>query len=126
MLFPFTRAGRQTLVYVALAGCGPVLTLFVYWAMVTVRDFAGAPPAIRLARFAHLADYIAVSLLIIVVALACFVSIRAVKIGKDGLEATANDNGEDQPTLTTVTATATVATPAGAPAPDVDATASPG
>ena len=108
---PLSRAGRQTLVYLCLAGSGPALTGIIIWALVTVRDWAGVDAAVKLARFATLTTYIAVSLLIIVIALACFVSIRAVKIGKDGIEAESNDNGSEG-SSTVATASVTVTTPA--------------
>lgn len=107
---PLTHGGRQTLIYLVLAGAGPTLTGVVVWAMVMVRDWTGANPVTKLDAFARLAWWICLALFVIVVALACFVSIRAVRIGRDGLTAEANDNGEDQP-VATVTTTTTVATP---------------
>lgn len=86
-LFPFTREGRQTLVYLVFAGCGPALTVIVIWAMnkaLGMRLFD---------TFSRLSYVVAASLLIIVTGLAMFVSIRAVKIGKDGFEAS-GDNGD--------------------------------
>lgn len=85
--FPFTREGRQTLIYLVLAGCGPALTLILIWAM-RLTEQAG-----QWAIFAALADKVAWALLLIVLALACFVSIRAVKIGKDGIEAKGEGDG---------------------------------
>lgn len=93
--FPFTRDGRQTLVYLALAGCGPALTLGIIWALHTIRDWGDASAQLRLDKFASLAMMMGYNSLIITVALACFVSIRAVKVSKDGLEATSNDNGQE-------------------------------
>jgi len=89
---PFSRDGRQTMVYVVFAGCGPALTLCVLWAMRVIRDWSGASDAERLDKFASLAMLIGSALLVIVVALACFVSIRAIKIDKDGLSAEGGDN----------------------------------
>lgn len=112
--FPFNRAGRQTLVYLSLAGSGPVLTAATIWALGIIRDFPGADAAARLRAFASIADKVAWSLFVVVVALACFVSIRAVKLGKGGFEAEANDNGDDGPPVAgtlTISAQAT-ATPA--------------
>lgn len=86
--FPFTREGRQSLIYIVLAGCGPALTLVVIWAM-SLTERAG-----QWAIFASLADKVAWGLLLIVLALACFVSIRAIKIGKNGIEATGDGDGE--------------------------------
>lgn len=88
---PYTREGRQTLIYLALAGCGPALTVVMVWAMQVIRDWNEASAAARLDKFATLAYLIGASLLIIVTALACFVSIRAVKISKDGFEATGGE-----------------------------------
>lgn len=85
---PLTRDGRQTLVYLVFAGAGPALTLVVMWAMARALD----TPAL-FDTFSKLAIIVAVSLLIIVTGLAMFVSIRAVKISKDGFEA---EGGEGQ------------------------------
>ena len=93
-LFPFTREGRQTLVYLTLAGCGPALTFVIVWALGVIRDFNGADAAQRLDKFATLATIIASALVIIVIALSCFVSIRAIKIGKDGIEASGGEGNE--------------------------------
>ena len=94
--FPFTRDGRQTLVYLALAGCGPALTFGIIWALQTIRDWKEASAELRLDKFASLAMMLGYNSIIITVALACFVSIRAVKVSKDGLEATSNDNGQER------------------------------
>lgn len=114
---PLTTAGRQTLVYLIFAGSGPVITLGVIWAMQQIRDWPNAAPADKLARFAFLAQYVAIALLIVVVSLACFVSIRAIKVGKDGLEATSQNDGDDPPTVT-ATAQVTVSPPSAPPAVD--------
>ena len=91
---PFTRDGRSTLVYLVLAGCGPALTLVLIWAMRTIRLWDGADAAQRLDRFADIANVISWALLVIVVALACFVSIRALKVNvRNG---TAEVDGHDQ------------------------------
>lgn len=90
--FPYSREGRQTLIYLTLAGCGPALTLAMVWAMQTIRGWSEASATARLDKFAVLAYLIGAALLIIVTALACFVSIRAVKISKDGFEATGGEN----------------------------------
>jgi hypothetical protein len=84
---PFGKDARSTLVYLVFAGCGPALTACVIWAMRIIRDWTGASDADRLDKFASLAMVIASALLVITVALAAFVSIRAIKVGKDGLEA---------------------------------------
>ncbi len=111
---PLTMAGRQTLVYLVFAGSGPALTVLIIWAMRAIRDWQGADAADKLARFAFLAQYVAIALLILVVALACFVSIRAIKVGKDGLEATSQNDGE--PPTMTATAQVTLSPPP-SPAP---------
>lgn len=86
-LFPFTREGRQTLVYLIMAGCGPALTGVVIWAMYVIRWWPDATADARLDKFAQLALCIAAALIVIVIALACFVSIRAIKldVGRDGI-----------------------------------------
>lgn len=104
-LFPFSREGRQTLIYIVLAGCGPALTGVLIWAMVVIREWEGINPDRRLDQFAKISFMLALGLLIIIIALACFVSIRAVKIGRDGIEAESNGNGGDAPSVT-VTASA--------------------
>lgn len=114
---PLTTGGRQTLVYLIFAGSGPALTVLIIWAMSTIRDWQDAAPADKLARFAFLAEFVAVALLILVVALACFVSIRAIKVGKDGLEATSQNAGDDG---AKVTATAQVTVSPAPPPPPVD------
>lgn len=107
---PLTFAGRQTLIYVCLALSGPVLTGIVVWALASIRDWKDVDAVTKLARYAALTNYIAIALLIVVIALACFVSIRAIKIGRDGIEAESNNNGSD-PATTTLTATVTATTP---------------
>lgn len=92
-LFPFTREGRQTLIYLVLAGCGPALTAVIVWAMYIIRGWSDASAELRLDKFASLAMVVASALVIIVIALSCFVSIRAIKIGKDGIEADGRDEG---------------------------------
>lgn len=93
-LVPFTRDGRQTLIYLTFAGCGPALTALVLWSLSVIRVFPGADAATRLAKFADLAMLVGLALLVIVLALACFVSIRAIKIGKDGIEASGDGGGQ--------------------------------
>ena len=87
--FPFSRDGRQTLVYCVMAGCGPALTSVVIWAMYVIRWWPDASADARLDKFAQLALCVAASLIIIVIALSCFVSIRAIKldVGRDGVSA---------------------------------------
>lgn len=83
-MFPFTREGRKTLVYLTLAGAGPATSGINLWAMSVAAD-AG-----QWVSFHSLAMTNAIGNGIIVTALAMFVSIRAIRISKDGLEA----NGE--------------------------------
>lgn len=94
-LFPFTHEGRQTLVYVALSWAAPVICAMLLWAMSRIETFPGAAASERLARFADLADRVSWGLLIILIAYACFVSIRAIKIGKDGFSAESRDDHDD-------------------------------
>jgi succinate dehydrogenase hydrophobic anchor subunit len=95
--FPFTREGRQTLVYLVMAGCGPALTAVVIWAMYVIRWWPDATADARLDKFAQLALCVAAALIIIVIALSCFVSIRAIKggVGKDGINFDVNGGGGD-------------------------------
>lgn len=78
---PFSQEGRQTLVYLVFAGSGPTLTIFTAWAMLEAlrHGWQGI--------FANLAYTVAACLLIIVTGLAMFVSIRALRFGKDGFSA---------------------------------------
>lgn len=105
-LKPLSQAGRQTLVYLSFAGAGPVIVGVLIWTLFEIRYWADASPATRLDRFATLADLVAVAHLVVIIALACFVSIRAIRIGKDGIEAESNGEGQD-----VSTATLTVSTP---------------
>lgn len=84
---PFTQEGRQTLIYLVVAGSGPVLTGFTAWAMVEALSRG------LVTVFANLAYTVAACLLIIVTALAMFVSIRAVRLGKDGFSAEGQGQG---------------------------------
>lgn len=93
-LFPFTREGRHTLLYITISLCAPALTIFSMWAMSVVERFPGVPAQERLDAYVKLATLIAVDLLIMVVALACFVSIRSLKIGANGLEADGKGGGD--------------------------------
>lgn len=87
---PFTHEGRQTLVYLVFAGSGPALCAIIIWAMVEAlrRDL--------FKTFSHLSLVVAACLLIIVTGLAMFVSIRAVKLGKDGFSAEGGQDGAGQ------------------------------
>jgi hypothetical protein len=91
-LFPFSHEGRQTLVYICLAWAAPIICGMVLWAMRAIRDWGDAPAVDRLNRFADIADRLSWGLVLILVAYACFVSIRAVKIGKDGFSAESRDD----------------------------------
>ncbi len=79
--FPYRHEGRQTLVYLVFAGSGPALCGITIWAMVRALD-AGLPKT-----FSQLSLMVAACLLIITTGLAMFVSLRAVKLGKDGFSA---------------------------------------
>jgi len=87
-LFPFTREGRQTLVYLSLAGAGPATSGINLWAMSVAAD-AG-----QWSSFHSLAMTNGMSNGIIVTALAMFVSIRAIKISKNGFEANGDGTKE--------------------------------
>lgn len=102
-LFPFTHAGRQTLIYLVLAMAGPALTAVVMWAMEITKD------ARQWAIFGSLADRVAWSLFVIVCALACFVSIRAIRIGKDGASMESRDIEDAEDVKSAVQAPATAA-----------------
>ncbi len=78
---PFTHEGRQTLVYLIFAGAGPALTVLTIWAMYEALQRGWQ------SIFGNLSYVVASCLLIIVTGLAMFVSIRAVKLGKDGFSA---------------------------------------
>lgn len=98
--FPFSFAGRQTLIYLIFAGAGPALTLLVWWAM------RQALAAKLVQEFSSLANTVALCLLIVVIGLAMYVSIRSLKIGPDGIEAAAdaeasNAAASDPPTPST-------------------------
>lgn len=84
--FPYTHQGRQTLVYLVFAGSGPALTCVVIWAMMRALD-AQLPKT-----FSQLSLVVAACLLIITTGLAMFVSIRAVRLGKDGFSAEGGGN----------------------------------
>jgi hypothetical protein len=92
--FPFTHEGRQTLIYLVFAGAGPALCTMVIWAMVTAlqKDL--------FKTFSNLSLIVATCLLIIVTGLAMFVSIRAVKIGKDGFSAEGGNTINDGDSVT--------------------------
>jgi len=79
--FPFTHEGRQTLIYLVFAGSGPALCCIVIWGMVTALQND------LFKTFSNLALIVASCLLMVVTGLSMFVSIRAVKIGKDGFSA---------------------------------------
>jgi hypothetical protein len=100
---PFSRGGRQTLLALVFALCGPALTLCVLWILDTVRGFPGASGEARLDAYVKLAQPVGWSLIIIVVALACYISIRSFKAGPTGIEASGTGEGGDE-----VSATASV------------------
>lgn len=84
-LFPFTNDGRQTLIYIMFSCSTAILTLLVWWAMDRMFD-AGQWNAGR-----GLADKVAWGLLISISGYACFVSVRAIKLGKDGFSVDGRD-----------------------------------
>ena len=89
---PYTGEGRQTLLYMVLAGCAPALHGSIMWAMNVVKTFPGTTGEQRLNAYVKLAEPISYSLLIIVIALAMFVSLRSLKFSaKDGLDVQGRD-----------------------------------
>jgi small-conductance mechanosensitive channel len=86
-LVPYSHEGRQTLVYLIFAGAGPVLTVLVFYAM--LRAFNEKQWGLG----GQLANKLGWGLLIIVCALACFVALRAIKLGPGGLDV----QGRDKP-----------------------------
>lgn len=93
---PWSRIGRQTLLTIVFAFCGPALTACILWILDVVKGFPGTTGEQRLEAYVKLAQPLGWSLIIIVVALAAYISIRSIKAGKDGLEATsfADDDAE--------------------------------
>lgn len=103
---PYSREGRQTLIYLVVAGCGPALTLalwnFAGTALDVIRHWDGAPPLDRLNHYAAIAELtiqlIGWALLVIVIALACFVSIRSLKLNvKQGTAEAEGDGSGGEP-----------------------------
>ena len=84
-LFPFSHEGRQTLIYLVFAGAGPALTL------VAIDILDTSEGAGQWGIYAAMARILGWSLLIIVCGLGMFVSIRAIKLGKDGFSADSRD-----------------------------------
>ena len=84
-LFPLTREGRQTTIYLVFAGSGPILTAIIVWAMLRALDVH------LFGTFRDLALIVAASLFVIITGLAMFVSIRAIKVGRDGFEASGGE-----------------------------------
>jgi hypothetical protein len=113
-LFPFTHEGRQTLIYIIFAGAGPALCVICLWAMNAAAEKGWN------AVFANLAYKFGWANLIIVSGLACFVSIRSIKMGKDGFGVEGIDQGNAPPTpiatTTTTTKTEVAAPPPATPA----------
>ena len=89
MMFPWTREGRQTEIYIIFALSGPALTAVVIWAMIEALERVAL-----WATFRDLALIVAAALMVVVIGLAMFVSIRAIKVGRDGIEANGEDGGE--------------------------------
>lgn len=89
MMFPFSRDGRQTLIYIVFAFAGPALTAVVIWAMIEALERVAL-----WATFRDLALIVAAALMVVVIGLAMFVSIRAIKVGRDGIEASGEGDGQ--------------------------------
>lgn len=102
-LFPFTGEGRRTLINLALFFAGPALTIAIIWAMHTIRFWQGLSAELRLERFANLADRLSWGLLLVLLAFATYVSIRAIKVNlKDGTAEAEGGNNETNAKLQNV------------------------
>jgi len=82
---------------IVFAMCGPALSVCILWALDTVETFPDTSGEARLEAYVTLAQPIGWSLIIIVVALAAYISIRSIKAGKDGLEATSFGEDDSEP-----------------------------
>lgn len=100
-LFPFTHEGRQTLIYLMFSLSTVVLTLIVWWAM---NEFFLAR---QWGHGAALANKVAWALLMSVGGYACFVSVRAIRLGKDGFGMEGRDPPSQPLTITSNTTTET-------------------
>ncbi len=90
--FPWSQEGRATAVYLGFLWSVPALTALLRWAMGEIATFPGAEAGERLTRFANLADKIVDGVLLGMIVYACFISIRALKVGKDGLDVHGNED----------------------------------
>jgi ABC-type nickel/cobalt efflux system permease component RcnA len=79
--FPLGNDGRQTLIYLVFALAGPALTAITIWAMQKALSHGWQ------GLFSNLAYMLGWALMIVVCGLAMFVSVRAVKLGREGFEA---------------------------------------
>jgi hypothetical protein len=92
-LFPFTKDGRATLIYLAFAGSVPALTAVITWSLYEIRWF-DAPALARLDRFYEITMRLCYGMLLGMLAYAAFVSFRAFKAGKDGIEMNSKDDAD--------------------------------
>lgn len=92
---PWTRSGRQTLLCIVFALCGPALCACIMWILRVVETFPGTTGQARLDAYVKLSQPMGWSLIVIVVALAAYISIRSIKAGKDGIEATSFSEDDD-------------------------------
>ena len=93
--FPWTQEGRATAVYLGFLWSGPTLTALLRWSMGEIEFFPGAAADQRLAAFARLADKVVDGVLLVGIVYACFISIRALKVGASGIDVSGNgDAGE--------------------------------
>lgn len=92
---PWSVNGRRTLLTIVFAACGPALTACIMWALNVVKTFPGTTGEQRLAAYVKLAEPVTWSLIIIVIALASYISIRSFKAGKDGIETTSFGDDDD-------------------------------
>jgi hypothetical protein len=110
-IFPFSHEGRQTLIYLMFSLSTGILTLIVWWAMDRLFN------AQQWAMGKQLADKVAWALLMSVGGYACFVSVRAITLGKDGFGMQARDRPDDVAPTATVITTTTASVGTAAPQP---------
>ena len=91
--FPFTKDGRATLIYIAFAGSVPALTALIAWILYTIRWF-DAPAIERLERFYQISMRVTIGFLLGMLVYGAFVSLRAFKASKDGLEFNSKDDAD--------------------------------
>lgn len=91
--FPFTKDGRATLIYLTFAGSVPALTAILVYVLYTIRWF-DAPAIDRLERFYQIGMRITLAVLLSMLIYGAFISLRAFKASKDGVEFDSKDDGD--------------------------------